>query len=72
MSKAQQLHVKDLYATGKEEDDEHSKPGEEVIINKISHKFDNRYRDRRDDFHDSLQNRRDNYSQDQRPCEMRW
>ena len=72
MSKAQQLYVKHLYATGDEQEDDHSKMGEEVVINEISRKFENRYRDRRSDFHDSLQNRRDNYSQEARTNETRW
>ena len=72
MSKAQQLYVKHLYATGDEQEDEHSKMGEEVVINEISRKFENRYRDRRSDFCDSAQNRRDNYSQEARTNETRW
>ena len=43
MSKAQQLYVKHLYATGDEQEDDHSKTGEEVVINEISRKFENRY-----------------------------
>ena len=46
--------------------------GEEVVINEISRKFENRYRDRRSDFHDPSQNQRDNYSQEVRTHEMRW
>ena len=46
--------------------------GEEVVINEISRKFENRYRDRHSDFHDSLQNQRDNYSQEARTNETRW
>ena len=72
MSKAQQLYVKHLYATGDEQEDDHSKMGEEVVINEISRKFENRYRDRRSDFRDSSQNRRDNYSQEARTNETRW
>ena len=72
MSKAQQLYVKHLYATGYEQEDEHTKVGEEVVINEISQKFENRYRDRRSDFHDSSRNRRDNYSQQANMYETRW
>ena len=72
MSKAQQLYVKHLYAMGYEQEDEHTKVGEEVVINEISRKFENRYRDRRSDFRDSSQNRRDNYSQQANTYETRW
>ena len=72
MSKAQQLYVKHLYATGYEQEDEHTKVGEEVVINEISPKFENRYRDRRSDFRDSSRNRRDNYSQQANTYETRW
>ena len=72
MSKAQQLYVKHLYATSDEQEDDHSKKGEEVVINEISRKFENRYRNRRSDFCDSSQNRRDNYSQETRTNETRW
>ena len=72
MSKAQQLYVKHLYATGYEQEDEHTKVGEEVVINEISRKFENRYRDRRSDFRDSSRNRRDNYSQQANMYETRW
>ena len=43
MSKTQQLYVKYLYATSDEQEDDHSKMGEEVVINEISRKFENRY-----------------------------
>ena len=46
MSKAQQRYVKHLYATGDEQEDDQTKTGEEVVINEISRKFENRYRDR--------------------------
>ena len=72
MSKAQQVYVKHLYATGDQQEDDHGKTGKEVVINEISQKFENRYRDRRSDFCDSSQNRRDNYSQEARTNEMRW
>ena len=72
MSKTQQLYVKHLYSTGDQQEDDHGKTGEEVIINEISRKFENRYRDRRSDFCDSSQNRRDNYSQEARTNETRW
>ena len=39
MSKAQQLYLKHLYATANEQEDDHSKTGEEVVINEISRKF---------------------------------
>ena len=72
MSKAQQLYVKHLYTTSDQQEDDHGKMGEEVVINEISRKFENRYRDRCSDFRDSSQNRRDNYSQEARTNEMRW
>ena len=72
MAKAQQLYVKHLYTTGDEQEDDHSKMGEEVVINEISRKFEKRYRDRRSDFRDSSQNQRDNYSQEARTHETRW
>ena len=65
MTKAQQLYVKHLYAVGKETEEEHSKPVEDVVINEISQKFQNRYQGRRDDFRDSSRNRRDHYDQGQ-------
>ena len=43
MSKVQQLYVKHLYATGDEQEDDQTKTGEEVVINEISQKFENRY-----------------------------
>ena len=64
--------VKHLYATGDEQEDDHSKMGEEVVINEISRKFENRYRDRHSDFRNSSQNRRDNYSQETRTNKTRW
>ena len=72
MSKAQQLYVKHLYATGDEHEDDQTKTGEEVVINEISRKFENRYRDRRSDFRDPSQNRRNNHSQEARTFETRW
>ena len=72
MSKAQQLYVKHLYATGDEQEGDHSKTGEEVVINEISRKFENRYQDRCSDFRDSSQNQRDNYSQEARTNKRRW
>ena len=72
MSKAQQLYVKHLYDTSDQQEDDHGKTGEEVVINEISRKFENRYRDRRSDFRVLSQNRRDNYSQEARTNEMRW
>ena len=72
MSKAQQLYVKHLYTTGDKQEGDHSKMGEEVVINEISRKFENRYPDRSSDFHDSSQNQRDNYSQEARTNETRW
>ena len=58
--------------TSDEQEDDHSKMGEEVVINEISRKFENRYRDRHSNFRDSSQNRRDNYSQEARTNETRW
>ena len=66
MAKAQQLYVKHLYALGEEQEEDPPKPVEDVVINEISRKFENKYSGRRDDFHDSSSNRRDNYDQDQR------
>ena len=65
MTKAQQLHVKHLYATGTEADEDQTKPAEEVVINEISQRFQNKYQNRRDDFRDSSRNRQDNYEQRQ-------
>ena len=61
MVKAQQLYVKHLYSTGEEQDEEQKKPVDDVIINEISRKFENRYRDRKNDFRDSSNNRRTSY-----------
>ena len=66
MTKAQQLYVKHLYSTGEEQDKEQKKPAEDVIINEISRKFENRYRDRKNDFRDSSNNRRTSYDSGQR------
>ena len=66
MAKAQQLHVKHLYATGDETDEDQNKPVEDVVINEISQKFENKYKGRRDDFCDSSRNRQDNYDQGQK------
>ena len=66
MTKAQQLHVKRLYAVGEETEEEESKPVEDVVINEISQKFQNKYQGRRDDFHDSSRNQQDNYDQGQK------
>ena len=66
MAKAQQLYVKHLYAAGEDQEEDSSKPVEDVVINEISKKFENRYRGRRDDFCDSSNNQWDNYYQDQR------
>ena len=66
MAKAQQLHVKHLYAAGDEQDEDQGKPVEDVVINEISRKFENKYRGRRDDFRDSSRNRQENQSEDQR------
>ena len=61
MTKAQQLSVKHLYAAGEETEENQSKPTEDVVINEISQKFQNRYQGRRDDFRDSSRNRQDSY-----------
>ena len=66
MTKAQQLYVKHLYSTGEEQDEDQKKPVEDVIINEISKKFENRYRDRKNDFRDSSNNRRANYDSSQK------
>ena len=66
MTKAQQLYVKHLYSTGEEQDEDQKKPVEDVIINEISKKFENRYRDRKNDFRDSSSNRRANYDSSQK------
>ena len=57
MTKAQQLYVKHLYSTGEEQDKDQKKPVEDVTINEISRKFENKYRDRKNDFRDSSNNR---------------
>ena len=61
MTKAQQLSVKHLYAAGEETEENQSKPTEDVVINEISQKFQNKYQGRRDDFRDSSRNRQDSY-----------
>ena len=61
MVKAQQLYVKHLYSTGEERDEDQKKPVEDVVINEISRKFENRYRDRKNDFRDSSNNRRTSF-----------
>ena len=66
MAKAQQLYVKHLYSTGEEQDKDQKKPVEDVVINEISRKFESRYRDRKNDFGDSSNNRRNSYDTDQR------
>ena len=66
MTKAQQLYVKHLYSTGEEQDEDQKKPVEDVIINEISKKFENRYRDQKNDFRDSSNNRRTGYNSEQR------
>ena len=57
MTKAQQLYVKHLYSTGEEPDEDYKKLAKDVIINEISRKFESRYRDRKNDFRDSSNNR---------------
>ena len=66
MAKAQQLYVKHLYATGNETEEDRPGPVEDVVINEISQKFEDKYKSRRDDFRDSSRNRQDNYGQDQK------
>ena len=66
MTKAQQLYVKHLYSMGEEQDENQKKTAEDVIINEISRKFENRYRDRKNDFRDSSSNRRTSYDSGQR------
>ena len=61
MVKAQQLYVKHLYSTGEEQDEDQKKPVEDVVINEISRKFENRYRDQKNDFRDPSNNRRTSY-----------
>ena len=68
MTKAQQLYVKHLYSTGENQDEDQKKPVDDVIINEISKKFENRYRDRKNDFRDSSNNRRASYD----PGQRRW
>ena len=46
MAKAQQLYVKHLYAAGEETEEDQSKPVEDVVINEISQKFENKYQGR--------------------------
>ena len=59
-------------ATGDEQEDDQTKTGKEVVINEISRKFENRYRDRQSDSHDPLQNRRNNHAQEARTYETIW
>ena len=66
MAKAQQLYVKHLYSMGEEQDEDQKKPVEDVVINEISRKFESRYRDRKNDFCDSSNNRRNSYDTDQK------
>ena len=66
MAKAQQLHVKHLYATGDEQDEDQNRPVEDVVINEISRKFENKYKGKRDDFRDLSRNRQENYDQGQK------
>ena len=66
MAKAQQLYVKHLYSTGEQQDEDQKKPVEDVVINEISRKFESRYRDRKNDFHDSSSNQRNSYDTNQR------
>ena len=61
MVKAQQLYVKHLYSTGEEQDDDQKKPVEDVVINEIGRKFENRYRDWKNEFRNSSNNRRTSY-----------
>ena len=68
MTKAQQLYVKHLYAVGEETEEEQNKPVEDVVINEISQKFQNKYQGRRDDFRDSSRNQQDNYD----PGQKQW
>ena len=58
--------MKHLYSTGEKQDEDQKKPVEDVIINEISKKFENRYRDKRNDFRDSSNNRRIGYNSEQR------
>ena len=67
MTKAQQLYVKHpLLPTGEEQDEDQKKPVEDVIINEMSRKFESRYRDRKNDFRDSSNNRCTGYDSGQR------
>ena len=61
MTKAQQLSVKHLYASGEETEEIQVKPTNDVVINEISQKFQNKYQGRRDDFCDSSRNRQVGY-----------
>ena len=66
MAKAQKLYMKHLYSTGEEQDEDQKKPVEDLVINEISRKFESRYRDRKNDFRDSSNNRHNSYDTDQR------
>ena len=66
MAKAQQLYVKHLYAAGDKQEEGQSKTTEEVVINEISRKFENKYKTRGDDFCDSSSSRQNNNGQDQK------
>ena len=58
--------MKHLYSTGEEQDEDQNRPVDNVVINEISRKFESRYRDRKNDFRDSSNNRRNSYDTDQR------
>ena len=66
MTKAQQLYVKHLYAVGEEQEDGQNKMTEEVVINEISRKFENKYKTREDDFRDLSNSRQNNNGQNQK------
>ena len=66
MSKAQQLHIKHLYSTGDGQEEAQPKVAEDVVINEISRKFEDKYRGKRDDFRDPSRNRQENYEDGQR------
>ena len=72
MTKAQQLHMKHLYSTGTEADEDQRKPVEDVVISEISQKFEDKYKSRRDDFRDSSRNRQDKYGQGQKRWQQQY
>ena len=66
MTKAQQLYVKHLYAVGEEQEEGQTKIAEEVVINEISRRFENKYKIGEGDYRNSSNSRQNNSGQNQR------